>query len=187
MTKRNIPNIISIGRILLVIPIVYFLYTKQLNIALVLFIIAGVSDGIDGYLAKHYDWTSELGAFLDPLADKLLLVSSYLVLGWVGLLPLWLVMAVIIRDLVIVSGSLGYFVLIGRVEMAPSIVSKINTAAQIGLVVVLLLASVINWFDSLVHPLIYVVFTTTVLSGLDYVWVWSKRAWQNRHSSEDEG
>ncbi len=187
MTRRDIPNIISIGRILLVIPIVYLLYTQQLSIALVLFVIAGVSDGIDGYLAKRNGWTSKLGAFLDPLADKLLLVSSYLVLGWVGILPLWLVIAVIIRDLVIVSGSLGYFVLIGRVEMAPSLISKINTATQIGLVVVVLLASVIAWLDGFIEPLIYVVFTTTVLSGIDYVWVWGKRAWQNRHSGHEEG
>lgn len=182
MTRRDIPNLISILRILLVAPVIYLLYQKQLGFALILFLIAGISDGVDGYLAKHYGWSSKLGAFLDPLADKLLLVSTYLVLGWVGLLPLWLVIAVIVRDLVIVSGSLGYFVLIGRVDMAPSVVSKINTVAQIGLVVVLLLTSIVDSLEIIIKPLIYIVFTTTVLSGIDYVWVWGNKAWHNRRA-----
>ena len=167
MTQRDIPNLISTFRILLVFPIVYLLYKQQLGFALILFVIAGVSDGVDGYLAKRNGWTSGLGTFLDPLADKILLVSSYLVLGWVGLFPLWLVVAVILRDAIIVIGSLAYFVLIGRVEMAPSIISKINTGTQITLVVVVLLTSLIGGLETLIKPLAYIVFSTTVLSGID--------------------
>ncbi len=181
MTRRDIPNLISIIRILLVFPIVYLLYRQQFGLALALFVIAGISDGIDGYLAKRNGWTSELGAFLDPLADKTLLISSYLVLGWVGLLPVWLVAAVIVRDVIIVIGSLSYFVLIGRVDMAPSLISKVNTGAQITLVVVvLLLTSLVGGLDIIIKPLVYIVFATTVLSGIDYVWVWGKKAWLNR-------
>ncbi|NOX28336.1 MAG: CDP-alcohol phosphatidyltransferase family protein [Gammaproteobacteria bacterium] len=184
MTRRDIPNVISIFRLLLVLPIAYLLYEKQLGLALVLFVIAGVSDGIDGYLAKRNGWTSALGAFLDPLADKTLLITSYLVLGWIGLFPLWLVVAVIARDAIIVIGSLAYFVLIGRVDMAPSIISKINTGAQIALVVILLLTSVFGGLEAVIEPMAYIVFVTTLLSGVGYVWVWGRKAWQNRGQSE---
>lgn len=180
MTRRDIPNLISIFRILLVFPIAYLMYRQQLGFALILFVIAGASDGVDGYLAKHYGWTSELGAFLDPLADKILLITSYLVLGWIGLFPFWLVAAVILRDAIIVIGALAYFVLVGRVEMAPSIVSKINTVAQIALVVILLLTSISDSISSIIEPMAYIVLATTILSGMDYVWVWGKKAWLNR-------
>ncbi len=184
VTRRDIPNVISIFRLLLVLPIAYLLYEKQLGLALVLFVIAGVSDGIDGYLAKRNGWASALGAFLDPLADKTLLITSYLVLGWIGLFPLWLVVAVIARDAIIVIGSLAYFVLIGRVDMAPSIISKINTGAQIALVVILLLTSVFGGLEAVIEPMAYIVFVTTLLSGVGYVWVWGGKAWQNRGQSE---
>lgn len=184
MTRRDIPNVISIFRLLLVLPIAYLLYEKQLGLALVLFVIAGISDGVDGYLAKRNGWTSALGAFLDPLADKTLLITSYLVLGWVGLFPIWLVVAVIARDAIIVIGSLAYFVLIGRVDMAPSMISKINTGAQIVLVVILLLTSVFGGLEAVIEPMAYIVFVTTLLSGIDYVWVWGKKAWLNRGQSE---
>lgn len=182
MTRRDIPNIISILRILLVLPVVYFLYHGQLGAALALFIVAGLSDAIDGYLAKRNGWTSALGAWLDPLADKLLLVSSYLVLGWVGMLPLWLVVAVILRDIVIVIGALAYRLLIGRVDMAPSVISKVNTFCQLALVAVLLVASLIPLLGAAITPLIYIVFATTVLSGMDYVWAWGRKAWRHHHS-----
>lgn len=184
MTRRDIPNLISVFRLLLVLPIAYLLYEKQLGFALTLFVVAGISDGVDGYLAKRNDWASGLGAFLDPLADKTLLITSYLVLGWIGLFPLWLVVAVISRDAIIVIGSLAYFVLIGRVEMSPSIISKVNTGAQIALVVMLLLTSIFGGLEAIIEPMAYIIFATTLLSGMDYVWVWGKKAWQNRSQSQ---
>jgi len=105
-------------------------------------------------------------------------------LGWIGLFPLWLVVAVIARDAIIVIGSLAYFVLIGRVDMAPSIISKINTGAQIALVVILLLTSVFGGLEAVIEPMAYIVFVTTLLSGVGYVWVWGGKAWQNRGQSE---
>ncbi|MDE2089174.1 MAG: CDP-alcohol phosphatidyltransferase family protein, partial [Gammaproteobacteria bacterium] len=110
MTRRDLPNLISVLRMLLVLPVVALLMTEHYREALLLFGLAGLSDALDGFLAKRYGWTSRLGAVLDPLADKILLVSSYIALGWLRLLPLWLVAAVIVRDLVIVIGAAVYWI-----------------------------------------------------------------------------
>ena len=107
MRASEIPNIISILRILLVIPVIWLLLTDDFPSALWLFAIAGVSDALDGFLAKRYGWQSELGSLLDPLADKILLVSCYVVLGWLLLLPAWLVATVILRDVMIVVGAIS--------------------------------------------------------------------------------
>lgn len=177
MKLRDIPNIITIMRILLVMPVVAALLTEQYGIALLLFAVAGVSDGVDGYIAKHYDCTSRLGSILDPLADKLLLVSTYLALAWLGLLPWWLVAAVLLRDLLIVGGGVAYHHFIGEYEMEPSIISKLNTASQIllGFSVVLSM-SLLPLSETVIDGLIYVVLLTTLLSGVDYVWTWGRRA-----------
>ena len=106
MNARDIPNIISVLRIVLVVPIIVLMLEQQFAAALLLFFVAGLSDGLDGYLAKRNNWGSRLGSILDPLADKLLLISSYVALGWLGLIPVWLVAVVLIRDIVIVSGAL---------------------------------------------------------------------------------
>ncbi|WP_373508037.1 CDP-alcohol phosphatidyltransferase family protein, partial [Thiocapsa sp.] len=104
MQLRDLPNIISVLRLVAVAPVMYLLLRQEYGWALVLFAAAGASDGLDGYLAKRYDWRSRLGGILDPLADKALLVACFLILGWQGLVPVWLVIAVILRDLVIVTG-----------------------------------------------------------------------------------
>lgn len=177
MKPRDIPNLISVLRILLVVPVVVLLLQERFTAALWLFIIAGVSDGVDGFLAKQFGWASRLGAILDPLADKLLMLACYLCLGWLGQLPLWLVAAVIARDLIIVAGSLAWHRLIGHLDIQPSIASKVNTFFQLLLVVVVLIAvqpvAVPPW---LVNALIAVVLATTVVSGAGYVVTWSRRA-----------
>lgn len=177
MAKKDIPNIISLLRILLVFPVVYLLMQREYSWALLLFLIAGLSDGIDGYLAKRNHWESRLGSILDPLADKLLLISSYMSLGWLEVIPMWLVLAVLMRDLVIIIGAVSYHVLIGEYEMTPTVVSKINTFAQISLV---LLAVFSNGLFALpqavIEFVVHVVLATTLLSGADYVWVWGKKA-----------
>jgi Phosphatidylglycerophosphate synthase len=119
----DLPNIISVLRLIAVIPVVYLLVVQEFGWALILFVIAGISDGLDGFLAKHYGWQSRLGGLLDPLADKILLVCCFLVLGSQGLIPLWLVLAVIFRDLVIVSGALLYNYLVAEVKAAPILIS----------------------------------------------------------------
>lgn len=127
----NLPNLITLARVMLVPLVFWLLVTGQTQAAFFAFIIAGISDGVDGYLAKTYGWSTELGAYLDPLADKLLLVSIFLALGVGGALPLWLVIAVVSRDILIVSAIILSWLLGNPVRIRPLAVSKANTLAQI--------------------------------------------------------
>ncbi|MEJ2307743.1 MAG: CDP-alcohol phosphatidyltransferase family protein [Gammaproteobacteria bacterium] len=173
---RQIPNVISVFRILLVIPIIVLMLREEYAQALILFAVAGVSDGLDGFLAKRFQWQTWIGGVLDPLADKVLLVSTFLALGWLGRLPWWLVGLVFLRDLVIVAGALIYHYRIGKVNAEPTIISKVNTFMQILLVLVAMLAQIFALPAPLVTILIYLVAVTTVISGLDYVIKWGRRA-----------
>lgn len=142
-----------------------------------MFFIAGVSDGLDGFLAKKMRWESRLGALLDPVADKLLLISSYLTLAWLGLLPAWLVVLVLLRDLVIVTGATLYHFRIEKVEAAPTIVSKLNTVLQILLVLLVITGQTFSVpVTGLIQAMVYAVAVTTVMSGFDYVFTWGRRA-----------
>lgn len=176
MTRRDIPNLITAARIILVWPLVTALLDSQFGTVLVLFAVAGISDGIDGFLARHYGWFTRLGAILDPIADKLLIVSVYVALGWEGLIPAWLVATVITRDVVIVSGAAAFRLLVGRLEMAPTVTSKLNTLLQISLVLAVMLAA-LQWVQGwILEALIYAVLASTVLSGLQYVVIWGRLA-----------
>lgn len=130
MTRADIPNIISVLRIGLVLPVVAALVHEQFTLALLLYTRRGLSDALDGYIAKRYHCASRLGSILDPLADKLLLVSTYVALAWLGLLPVWLVAAVAARDILILVGAVSYHLLIGEYEMKPTLISKLNTFAD---------------------------------------------------------
>ena len=177
MQLRDLPNIISALRLVAVIPVVWLLLEHHFGWALVLFAVAGVSDGVDGFLAKRYGWQSRLGGILDPLADKTLLVSCFLVLGSMGKLPIWLVMAVIFRDLVIVSGALLYHYRVADVDAAPTLVSKLNTLIQLVLVVLVIMdAGPIPLPAALIEALIWACLMTVVVSGVQYVWVWGRKA-----------
>jgi cardiolipin synthase len=178
VTRRDLPNLITILRILLVAPLAWALLNGEFGWALLLFALAGASDGIDGFLARHYGWQSPLGALLDPLADKLLLVTVYLALGALGFVPLMLVIAVFTRDLVIVTGAAVYRLCIGPVEMAPSLISKLNTVLQIALAVVAMVSAGLGWLPVWSTDLLVgAVYASTLLSGLHYIGVWSRRAW----------
>ena len=177
MTRRDIPNVISIIRITLVVPVVYLLMEREFSYALILFFIAGISDGLDGYLAKRNNWETRLGSILDPVADKLLLVSSYLVLGWLNDIPGWLVVAVIVRDVIIVAGGIAYHFLIGEFDMVPSWISKTNTFFQILLVLVVVFSlGAFSLPELLIESVVVIVTITTLLSGINYIWVWGRRA-----------
>jgi len=177
MKREDIPNLISVLRIFLSVPVVWSMLELRFDIALLLFAVAGISDGLDGYLAKHFGWQSRLGGLLDPLADKVLLVSSYLTLAILGMIPMLLMLLVILRDLVIVTGALVYNFRIRELEAAPSIISKVNTFTQILLVLVVVLdEGLIGLPDLAIQVLIGVVFITTIASGINYVWVWSRLA-----------
>jgi cardiolipin synthase len=177
LQRDDIPNLISVLRILLTVPVVWMLLTHRFDLALLLFAIAGISDGLDGFLAKHFGWQSRLGGLLDPLADKVLLISSYVCLALLGLIPLALMVLVIVRDLIIVTGALIYNFRIEELEAEPSVISKINTFAQIVLVLAVVLdQGLLALPDGVLTLLIWSVFVTTIASGVNYVWVWSRRA-----------
>jgi cardiolipin synthase len=177
MRASDIPNLITAGRILLVPPTAWALVQQHFLLALILFFVAGVSDAVDGFLAKYYGWTSRLGALLDPVADKLLLVTSYLALAWVGLLPMWLLALVVLRDLVIVTGAVVYNFHIQRLEAEPTVISKLNTLLQIVLVLLVIVHEAWGWGQSgWIDVLIYAVAVTVIWSGTDYVITWSRRA-----------
>ena len=128
---RQIPNFLTFLRILMVLPFAASLHYEYYRQALALFFIAGLSDGIDGFIARRFNWKSRFGAIADPLADKLLLITAYVVLTVMGHLPLWLTVLVFSRDIIIVVSALGYHYLIGRYEMKPSLLGKLSTFSQI--------------------------------------------------------
>jgi len=176
VTKRDIPNVISVFRALLVIPIVVLLQSQQFNMALLLFAIAGISDALDGFLAKRYSWASRLGSVLDPIADKILLVFTFVTLAVMNLVPFWLLFLVIARDVLIVFGAVAYYLFVGRYSMAPRIISKINTVVQISLLLIIISTqALLIWPDYVVQGLIYLTVLTTTLSGLDYMSVWGRK------------
>ena len=143
----NLPNLVTIARILMVPVMVWAIASNQMKIAFILFVAAGLSDTIDGFLAKRFGMTSELGAYLDPLADKVLIVSIYVALGVTEAIPRWLVILVVSRDLFIVGGLMLAWVLGNPMVVRPLTISKFNTAAQI-LLAGLVLASLGFQFDT---------------------------------------
>jgi cardiolipin synthase (CMP-forming) len=134
----SIPNVITLGRILLVPIVIWAIASSQMEIAFAVFVIAGVSDAVDGFLAKRFNMASELGAMLDPLADKALLVSIYVALGIWGAIPRWIVILVVSRDIMIVSAVIVSWLFGKPIPMKPLMVSKINTVAQVGLAALVL-------------------------------------------------
>ena len=180
-----IPNWISIFRLLLVIPIFMAIMDDHYVIAWILVVLAGVSDGIDGYLARRYSWGSFLGAILDPLADKLLINLCFIAFALKEVIPFWLMGVVIGRDLVIVLGSFTYYLVLGRHEISPLFISKLNTFFQIVFVALVLLNLTFSLFsNTIIQLLVYTVLTTSLLSGIEYVWVWGKRSRRElRHNS----
>ncbi len=179
LSRRQLPNLISVGRILLVLPIVWALIHEHFLLALVLFAVAGLSDGLDGFLAKHFQWQSRLGSILDPIADKLLLVACFAALTWIELIPLWLLVLVLGRDVWIVAGALAYHWIVGAYDLKPLFSSKLNTFLQIALILLIILQQ--QWF-SLLAPVtqlcLYAVVITVIYSGIAYTVIWGKFAWQ---------
>lgn len=171
----TLPNLISLARLLSVPLIVWLLLSGFYLIAFWLFIGASISDGVDGFIAKRFNRESVLGAYLDPIADKMLLVSIYITLGQLEILPLWLVILVVSRDILIVGAVLLSFAMAQPVRMAPLMVSKINTFAQIGLAGLALGEQAYTWsFDLAQMGLIFIVAVSTVLSGGAYLVGWVK-------------
>ena len=171
----SIPNIITLGRILLVPVIVWAIASSQMEIAFAVFVVAGVSDAIDGYLAKRFNMASELGALLDPLADKALLVSIFVSLGIWGAVPRWLVILVVSRDIMIVAAVIVSWLFGKPIPMKPLMVSKLNTVAQVAFAA-LVLAALGFGFKSWPYDAILMGFVTvfTLVSIAMYLVEWMR-------------
>jgi cardiolipin synthase len=175
---RHLPNALTGLRMLLVAPLAWLILAGRYDVALVVAAAAGLSDALDGFLAKHFGWQSWLGGILDPIADKLMLVACFVSLGLIGAHPEWLTWLVVGRDVVIVAGAIAYHNLIGRISAEPTLFSKVTTCIQITYV----LAQLVNlstWFSlprELRQMLMWLTIVCTVASGAQYVVVWSVKA-----------
>jgi cardiolipin synthase len=177
MSLSWLPNAISLMRMALIAPILVLVTRGEYGWALGLFFVAGFSDGVDGYLAHRFNWTTRLGGLLDPVADKLLMTGMYITLAWIELIPVWLAAVVILRDVVIVLGAIAYSIIVKPVPAEPSRVSKLNTALQILFVLFVLSQAGFGWPDTISTTILGAgVLVTVVISGVDYVWAWSRRA-----------
>ena len=176
-----IPNAICIARLILVAPIVVFLFRQEYLAAVILIGVAGVSDAVDGLLARQFHWRTRLGSILDPAADKLLAISVFLTLAYMGLIPLSLAILVVLRDAVIVGGAAAVQWLVAPLEGEPRLISRINTTCQFIFVGLTLTAAAFAWPPDIVVVMAgaAVVFTS-ITSGVDYVLNWSKQAWRTR-------
>jgi len=173
----HIPNLICVVRIILVVPIAAALLSGDFRLALLLIFVAGFSDGLDGFLAKRFDWRTRIGGLLDPAADKLLMLAVFLTLTYIGLTPVWLTAVVIGRDVIIVSGAVAYNALIGQVRPDPSMISKLNTACQLLYMLLVIAQPAFGWPLSIAILVSGAgVLFTSVVSGLDYVLRWSVKA-----------
>jgi len=176
MNLIYIPNTITCLRALLVWPFVAFLLSGEYRMAFYTLLIASVSDGVDGYLARKFQWTSVFGSIADPLADKLLLVSSFILLAALGKIPLWVMGLIIARDIFIVTGAGIFYFFYQRIHIQPTIISKINTVSQ--LILVFLLLTQIAFYaipNGILLTIIIVVILTTLWSFINYLCIWSKR------------
>jgi cardiolipin synthase len=169
----NIPNTLTLGRILAVPLLVWLIIGHEMLAAFLVFMLAGLSDAADGYLAKRFGWNTELGAYLDPIADKALLVTIYVTLGLAGHLPVWLVIAVVSRDILIVGAVLLAWMMSRPINVKPLLISKVNTCAQILLAGVVLCELGLGLgLGQLVWVLIWVTGTLTIVSAFAYFWAW---------------
>lgn len=178
----HLPNAISFARIVLVLPTAWLLWNGSYVQALVLMSIAGASDAVDGWLARRLNSVSELGAALDPVADKLLVAAMFIIFTIQGHLPLWLALIVLGRDLFIFGGAVIYRMLFGDIELNPTVISKANTAVQIAALLLLLLSlcqfgMISDIAAELVEPYCFVLLALLGIgSGIDYVYTWGARS-----------
>ena len=186
---HHIPNIISVLRLFLVLPIALELQNEAWLNAFVLIFIAGVSDALDGFLARAFKWQSKLGSILDPLADKLLLIVIFVSLAYKGVIPNWLAILIVVRDFVILLGAITYHYLTRELKVSPLFSSKINTAFQIIFVLALMYHLAINPLSEDLFTLLQIGVTlTTLFSGISYVICWARYtiAFQQKRGIEME-
>lgn len=180
----QLPNVITILRILLVMPTAWLLLETRYSEALVLMAVAGASDALDGWMARRFGWMSRFGAAMDPVADKLLVAATFIIFTVQGYIPIWVASIVIGRDAIIMGGAGAYRLFFEPIEFAPTLISKANTAMQIVMLLMLLLGlcgfrTVSDLALTLVDPwCFYFLAVLGLVSGIDYVITWSQRAWR---------
>ncbi len=180
---RWIPNALTFLRILLIAPFASGLLTENYRLALLIFVVAAATDAFDGFLARHFNWRSRFGAVADPLADKALLLTAYLMLTLTEVLPVWLFILVLGRDLLIVGGALAYHYGIGRFDMEPSLPGKPNTFIQILVVLaIIVLLAGLPMQPWVMDVGVLLVAVSAIFSGGHYLMVWGLRAWRARRS-----
>ena len=179
---RHLPNIVTVIRIMLVFPTTWFLWQGQTLQAFTLMLIASFSDALDGALARRFQWKTDLGRLLDPLADKFLVAAVFIVFTIQNLIPLWLVVLTLGRDLILLAGGTLYRVIIGYIKVQPSLISKANTAMQM-LVLSMLMASQLpigvaaNYAHAAVDDFgIYLLAVLSAVSGIHYIVLWANRS-----------
>ena len=169
----SIPNLITLGRVILVPVVFWLLLTGELQAAFLVFVVAGISDAVDGFLAKRFNWETELGAYLDPIADKLLIVCIFIALGVTARLPSWLVITVVSRDVLIVIAVVLSWLLNHPTPMKPLAISKMNTVAQIVLAGTVLADEAFDLkLKGPVQLLTLLAAATTISSLVAYLRVW---------------
>lgn len=179
-----LPTAITFGRLILVPVTVYLILQDRFGMAFAAFVAAGASDALDGFLARYFDAISRIGAFLDPLADKALVVAVFVTLGMMDRMPMWLVFLVVFRDILIVGGALLYHTLTHALRMEPLWISKANTTAQLllaGLILAHLGLGVVA--PDVTRIAMHVVAALTLVSGASYIWTWGRRAMAYEHHS----
>ncbi|MFN7572600.1 MAG: CDP-alcohol phosphatidyltransferase family protein [Betaproteobacteria bacterium] len=180
----NLPNAITVVRALLIPAIGGLLVVRDYHSALVLFLLCALGDLLDGWLARRLDQRSRFGAIADPLADKLTMLTVALLLAWHGLLPWWFAALVVLRDATIVAGAAAYHFTVERVEMAPTRLSKLNTALEFVLLAAVL-AQAAGWFaaPAALAGAVLLTTATIVASGVHYVVSWSVKARRARSAT----
>jgi len=182
LSIRDLPNVLTVARLLLVAPLVYLLLSGHYDIALVLAVAAGLSDWVDGALARRFNWQSRFGGVLDPLADKTLMIAVYAALAWLGELPAWLFGLVVVRDLVIVTGGLVYHYRIEPFKAEPTGLSKFNTLCQVMLMWAVLTALAgLGVPELAIRGLVGLVTCTLLATMAQYVFIWGTRAQRIAH------
>lgn len=171
----TVPNLITSLRVILVPIFVIYLLDDRLTAALIVFVVAGVSDGVDGFIARAFNQKSQIGAFLDPLADKILLVAAFITLAARGFIPVWLTVVAISRDVLILLGVLILFITRHEVVMCPSVVSKITTFFQLLSIFVVLSDEKLHLRGLVGEPVFWVTAALTVASGLHYGRYWFRK------------
>jgi cardiolipin synthase len=181
---RHLPNAITVLRAALIPLLAWLLHRGDYPLAFALFVASGLSDLADGWIARRFDLRTRFGAIADPLADKLTMLTAALLLATRGWLPWWFALLVVGRDLVIVAGALAYHLLIGRVEMAPSWLSKLNTVLEFVFLASVLALAAGHLGDGAWRAALLAVTATTVLaSGVSYVVIWGRKAVHARRAA----